>query len=280
MKKTLVIALASLNLAACTSVEGLRPDIAAKPLPSRLDEIAYINDLRSAYTTDNETGLAEDLCFTGKGLDAFKSKSGEGYQRADDPENFTSKASCLRFKRLNSETAETRIREYLAAGFGLTDIYCERFFTVASASKQNRVFGQNFANGVDSLVGAALSLSGAGSTATGIVNSGFGLIDSTFEAYDTAFLIGPEFSEVRRLVLAAQNDYRRKTYSNEGANLPITYSGARSTVERYAGFCSNSGMKELVSKAVNDKSDALTSVAQGSKKAIRIENIQEPPETQ
>lgn len=274
---------ASLNLAACSTVESVRPDIAAKPLPSRLDEIAYINELRAAYEIASDSrAIAAGMCFEGEGiknLRAFKSASGQGYVDARDPENYSISNACIRFKTLSPTKGQNiEIRNYLSAGFGLTDLYCERFFTVASASQRNRVFGKSFSNGVDSLVGAALSLSGAGSTATGIVNSSFGLLDDTFDAYDTAYMVGAEFSEVRRLVVAAQGEYRRETFATKSARFPLSYSGARSVIERYAAFCSYAGMQELVSKAVNDKSDQLSdSDEPKDPQNEKAGNIQSPP---
>jgi hypothetical protein len=47
MKKLICILLSATSLSACTSIEAVRPDIAAKPIPSRYDEIALINQLGS-----------------------------------------------------------------------------------------------------------------------------------------------------------------------------------------------------------------------------------------
>jgi hypothetical protein len=112
-------------------------------------------------------------------------------------------------------------------------------------------------NGIDTLVGSVLTLSGAGATATGITNAGFGLLDGTFEAYDVAYLVGPDLSEVRRLVQAAQGEYRQSSLDTTRKEFPTSFVGARSIIERYAGLCSFTGMRELVGKSVKDKTDAL-----------------------
>lgn len=250
----------ALALSGCASVEGFRPDIAAKPVPSRLDEIAYINVLRSAFVVRDQRGAASNglpdaqLCFQGTDLTAFKSKSGQGYNDTKYKEEEFEGQKCFGY-RPNPQTAE--MRHYLTAGFGLTDLYCQRFFTVANASEQNRKFGRNVASGVDVMVGSILSLSGAGETAVGIANAGFGLLDTTFESYDTAYLVAPDMSNVQKLVLEAQDEYRKTALD---AKLMVTgYPGARSVIERYATICTFSGMRELVNKSLKDKTDQINS---------------------
>ena len=256
--KMVVGILSAVTLSGCTSVEGFRPDIAAKPLPSRLDEIAYINVLRSAFIVRQQSGAANNglpdvqLCFAGTDLAAFKSKSGQGYNDTKYQEEEYFGQKCLGYRQ---NPADTEMRHYLTAGFGLTDLYCQRFFTVANASEQNRKFGRNVASGVDVMIGSILSLSGAGDTAVGIANAGFGLLDTTFESYDTAYLVAPDMSNVQKLVLAAQDEYRKTALD---ASLMVKgYPAARSVIERYATLCTFSGMRELVNKSLKDKTDQI-----------------------
>lgn len=175
-------------LPGCTSVEGLRPDIAAKPLPSRLDEIAYINALRGAYEISSDTH-----CFTGADLRAFKAKLAQGYRETDDPENFMKDNPCVNFETVDgtNSSGKTALANYLTAGFGLTDLYCKRFFTIASESQQNRIFGRNLTNGIDTLVGSILTLASAGDTAIGITNGSFGLINGRWRALTPRIWSGP-----------------------------------------------------------------------------------------
>lgn len=280
-RNSLISVIACALLGGCAAVEEVRPDIAAKPLPSRLDEIAYINELRSAYIlTRTDKSFPEELCFDGKDLRAFKSKSGQGYRQSEDPENLGD--GCVKFKKIEDGDSEKRVlQSYLSAGFGLTDLYCERFFTVAAASDRDRKFGRTVSNGVDTLIGSVLTLSGAGRTAIGITNAGFGLIDDGFEAYDTAYLVGPDLSEVRRLVAAAQGEYRQSALNREGSGFPSTYAGARSVIERYAGLCSYTGMRELVGKSVKDKTDQINDKVENkksddSKDADETNDLQSP----
>ncbi len=245
-------------LGGCSSLEGLRPDIAAKPVPSRLDEIAYINVLRSAFILHNVAGPAADglpneaICFDGAELKAFKSKSGQGYRGTAYKEEEFAAEQCLAYR---AKPKVDEMRHYLTAGFGLTDLYCQRFFTVANASEQNRKFGRNVASGVDVMMGTILNLSGAGETAAGIVNAGFGLLDTTFESYDTAYLVAPDMSNVQKLVLAAQDEYRKQALGDVMKDLG--YPGARSVIERYATLCTFSGMRDLVNQSLKDKTDQI-----------------------
>ncbi len=261
-----LLASAFIFLGGCASIEEIRPDIAAKPIPSRLDEIAYINELRSAYVvTESESSFPKDICFKGNGLKPFKSKSGQGYRPDPDPEDAGD--GCIRFRQVPAGPAGAKeVQDYLAAGFGLTDLYCERFFTTAAASDRNRKFGRTVSNGVDTLIGSVLTLSGAGRTAIGITNAGFGLIDNGFEAYDTAYLVGPDLSVVRRLVSAAQSEYRQGFLKADEKDVPKSYAGARSVIERYAGLCSYTGMRELVGKSVSDKTNEINEKVAKEKK--------------
>ncbi len=253
------LVLAAASLAGCTSVEALRPDIAAKPLPSRLDEIAYINSLRSAYEV-----VTDDHCFDGKDLRAFKAKLGQGYRKTDDPENFLSSDKCLKFKAVDGSklAGKSALADYLTAGFGLTDLYCKRFFSIASETQQNRVFGRNLTNGVDTLVGSILTLASAGDTAIGITNGSFGLINGTLEGFDAAYLVGPDMPEVERLVKAEQTLFKETVFAKDGKSFPSSYAGARSVIESYAGICSFTGMRQLVAKSVADKTETLNQKVQ------------------
>lgn len=261
--KILISICGGVLLSGCASVEGFRPDIAAKPVPSRLDEIAFINTLRSAFVVRDQDVVASyglpdlDLCFDGSDLAAFRSKSGQGFNDTKYKEEEFAGKSCLGYR---PNPLPPEMRHYLTAGFGLTDLYCQRFFTVANASEQNRKFGRNVASGVDVMVGSILSLSGAGETAVGIANAGFGLLDTTFESYDTAYLVAPDMSNVQKLVLAAQDEYRKTALDT--ALMVKGYPGARSVVERYATICTFSGMRELVNKSLKDKTDQINANTQ------------------
>jgi hypothetical protein len=264
MKKCIFVLLSTLvGLSGCTSVEGLRPDIAARPVPSGLDEVAYINVLRSAFVVQNATNTIfgspdQALCFKGDGLKPFRSKSAQGYAATKNLEDKLPQDTCITYKQVpDNQAGKAELRNYLTAGFGLTDIYCQRFFTVANASEQNRKFGRSFASGVDVLVSSILTLSGAGEVPVGIANAGFGLVDKTFEGYDAAYLVAPDMSNVRKLVLAAQDQYRKQALDMSLPAFPTGFASSRSVIERYAGICTYSGMRELINKSLKDKTDEI-----------------------
>lgn len=262
MKKIVLMALLA---GGCTSFEGIRPDIAAKPVPSRFDEEAHINELRSAFeylppgrTQDGERRSSLG-CFQGTDLKPFRAKSAEGYARGV-PEEFdrTTETMCIYYRPLPMDAAARKkiLFDYVSAGFSLTDLYCARFFTVVTASAQNRAFGKSVFGGVDTLMSSILTLSNAGTTAIGVANSGFGLIDTTFDAYDSAYLVAPDMANVRKLVLAAQNEYRANVLEGD-KDFPETYSTARSIIERYAGLCTFPGMRQMVNDSIAEKTNQV-----------------------
>ncbi|MEP3051443.1 MAG: hypothetical protein ABJP48_00495 [Erythrobacter sp.] len=335
MKRILLASMSTLALCACSAFgDDFRPDIAAKPLPSRLDEIAYINVLRQAFVpipANPNNGMVDDtgnpgnsssmesdegqasvsggetstdagsdiqttnarvlqdritadsgLCFNGHGLERFRSRLGEGLHNTDGHEDFLESQDkrvnqCITFREYQrpdfssdtkfsnpaSQTNLIEMQTYLAAGFGLTDIYCDRFFTNASANAQNRQFLRDLNTGVDALVGSVLTLSGAGATATGIVNSGFGLADDGLQAYDAAFLIAPDLGAVRELIQASQSEFRKPFFAGSREEMdqyfPRSYPGARAIIERYASQCSFSGMRQLINKSIGGTTDEINS---------------------
>ncbi|ASK89811.1 hypothetical protein [Sphingorhabdus sp. SMR4y] len=247
-------------MTACSTLESVRPDIEARPLPSRLDETAYINALRDAFEVMDSK--SNELCFDGAGLKPFKDKSAQGYSSTAYHEEKLRVPRCLKFKKVPANEVETKMKDYMLAGFGLTDLYCQRFFTITTASERNRRFGESTANSLDVLVNSVLTLSNAGNTAIGITNSGFGLVDKTFEGYDMAYMVSPDIANVQKLVYSAQSEYRERALNPKLTTFPSGYGGARSIIERYANFCTFNGMKALLNESVKNKIDQIDSSLQ------------------
>nr|WP_166175220.1 hypothetical protein [Altererythrobacter segetis] len=149
------------------------------------------------------------------------------------------------------------VTKYLEAGFGLTDLYCQRFFVIAAQSDRKRQFERNSGSTVDALMNAVLGLSGAGQTALGLSNAAFEAYDSTYQNIQDAFLVSPDIANVRKLVQAAQLDFKTRTLKA----MPTSYEDGRSTIERYAGICSYTGMKQLVNDSVTSQTQELTNSA-------------------
>jgi hypothetical protein len=252
----------ALLLSACTSPERLRPDVEAWQPPSRLEEIAYINALRDAFIFIPAT--ADPLCHDGSGTGYFRPSLSQGLpehqrgqeqaRRADSsrPADDPGTGVCVSYK---PSPQPPEIRRYLEAGFGLSDVYCQRYFVVATQSRLKRRFARNAFSSVDTLVGSILSLTAVGATATGIVNGAFGLVDSTFQNVDDSFLVAADLENVRSLVQAAQDAYRAEAVRAQA--LATSYPAARSVIERYAGICSYTGMRRLVNASVNAQSRQL-----------------------
>lgn len=232
MRKRLL--LVSLLLSGCTSVETLRPDIAARVPPSRLDEIAYINALREAF----DFQASPEGCYNGAKLEHFRPTLEQGYRQHNSEQEAAAGAPCVTYR----EAEPALIQRYLEAGFGLTDLYCQRFFIIAQESAQKRRFQRSTGTTVGGLVNSVLGLANAGETAISIAGAGFTALNSGFQNVDDAFLVAPELETIRTLVHAAQDDYRQRAFSSP----PTSYLSARSVIERYAGHCSYPGMKQLV----------------------------------
>ena len=232
------------SVSACTSVERLRPDIEARLLPSRLDEIAYVNTLRSAFV---ETASPITPCFDGDST-YFRSDLQQGYQEhtAEQEGVGSGTDKCWTYK---SAPGADAINQYLDAGYGLASIYCQRFFVIANQSRVKRDFQRDSVSNLDNLVGTVLSLASAGDRAIGIVDGAFGAADATYQSIDDAFLISPDLGNVRDLVLAAQQQHIRNTRRRP----PTTYPGARQNIEDFAGYCTFTGMQGLVNNSVAEQ---------------------------
>ena len=251
----------TIALSACASVEPLRPDMASRVLPSRLDEIAYINSLREAFVI---TPVSDGRCYDGANLRYFRARFGQGYpEHTAEQETLPSlTAACVQYRDIAGMAVAQRrpiVRRYLEAGFGLTDLYCQRYFIVAAESAQRRRFQRNSGATVDTLVNAVLGVANAGETALAVANAGFEGYDSTFQNIEDAFMVAPDLANVRDLVHAAQQEFRKEAFKNE--NLPDTFEGSRSVLERYAGLCSYSGMRQLVNDSVTTATRTLNDQA-------------------
>lgn len=248
----------SILVAGCTSIEPLRPDMEARLIPSRLDEIAFINGLREAYTP-----VTESIgCYDGKSLKRIRPKYSQGYAEDDPAQDALGSSQCVTFRATSTNLVDraAQVTRYLENGFGLTDIYCQRYFVVATQTRQGRKFQRNTGSAVDVLVGSVLTALGGGTTITGLANAGFEAFDSTYKNIDDAFVVAPERDDVRKLVHAAQQDFRATVFDVK--NLPQSYPGARSVIERYAGLCSFDGMRQLVADAVSGKAKDLNEKAE------------------
>lgn len=262
MRRSFIL-LALCSSSACTSVEALRPDIHARPVPSRLDEIAYINGLRRAYNTKAELSTAP--CYQGENLSAFQPKFVQGYREVDPDAERLNTDQCLSFTPSALQPGEPNdavqpvnpqaagIQDYLDNGFGLADLYCSRFMVIAAETRQSRKIQRNTASAVDVLVGIVLSQVAAGTQAISIANGAFGAVNSTYQNIDDAFVITPEKESLIRLVHNAQDTFRSQARKKP----PRSFAEGRSFVERYASMCTFDGMRALVTGSVQLASQSL-----------------------
>lgn len=239
----------------CSTIEPLRPDMEARPVPSRLDEIAYINGMRRAleYSRPEQTPVG---CYQGDKLKPFNPKFTQGYREFDEAAEHTKVQanSCLTFKESSGNSTASKIEEYLANGYGLVDLYCSRFFIIAGETRQVRKLQKDSATSVSTLVQGVLHAIGATEHALTSATLGFGLIDSTYKNIDAAFVITPEHETLIHLVQTAQSAYRTQSR----ATAALTFPEARSRIERYASMCTFDGMQQLVNASLNESSKQLT----------------------
>lgn len=241
-------------LSACTSLEPLRPDMHARPIPSRIDEVAFINGLRAAYVA-----YAGPDCYVGTGLKAYRPKFVQGYREYDANAENLSSGQCIRFAMLDANPAvrEPLVREYLANGFGLTDLYCNRFFMTAAETRQSRRMQSTTLSGVDTLVTSVFTALGAGTVTTGVLNNTFEAGTATYNNIDASFLVAPDRDDLVKLVQSAQDSIRTQAFTD----LPKSYPTARSVIERYASTCTFDGMRALVGVAVKQAATKLADEA-------------------
>lgn len=149
------------------------------------------------------------------------------------------------------------MRRYLNAGFALSDIYCDEFFRDAEESQRRRRYGRAITNDVGTAITTILGLANAGQDLVTGAAAGFGFGDSLWRNYDEAFVVSPDLSNVRSLVLAAQDVFRKRTYEQE---LPGDYSSAQSVILRYANQCSTLGMQSLLNQSANQQEQILKKI--------------------
>ncbi|MEO7814912.1 MAG: hypothetical protein ABIR87_05655 [Sphingomicrobium sp.] len=258
-----------LALSACTTFEPLRPDMGARPIPSRLDEIAYINGLRAAYQTAPSSALP---CYNGKDLKAFRPKFEQGFRETDEAADKPDGQTCLAFQPRDANWADVtpnskkatkaleqrnpqanRLADYLDNGFGLADLYCSRFMVIAAETRQARKLQKSSFAAVDLLMGTVLNAVSAGADLTNSINSGFGLIGSTYDNIDNAFVITPEKDTLVRLVQAAQSAFRQEVRERPAHS----FAQGRSYIEKYSSMCTFDGMRGLVEASLAHSTDTM-----------------------
>ncbi|MBY0300496.1 hypothetical protein [Sphingomonas ginsenosidimutans] len=223
MRGTFLAASGAMLLTGCVSGSALSTDLSARPVPSPQTEDALIEVLAESL---EQTGTRTDADGKSRPIMTFREPRDAG-----------------------------EIKRYLAAGFALTDIYCDRFFRETNAAMRRRKFGRALTNDVGTAVGSVLglitSVPKAVVSGTSAVTGG---LDSTWRNYEDSFVVSPELESIRSLVLAAQDDYRQQTYREA---FPADYMTARSAVVRYAGLCSFLGMKALLNQSVDQRRNEL-----------------------
>lgn len=156
----------------------------------------------------------------------------------------------------SGEIPTNKMKDYLSAGFALSDFYCSSFFQDADESQRRRRFGRAATNDVGTAMTTILGLANAGENLVTGVAAGFGLGDNLWRNYDDAFTVTPELSNIQSLVFAAQDNWRERSLGKK-ASLPANYYSAQTVIMRYANLCSTLGMQALLNKSSTQEKRAL-----------------------
>ena len=159
----------------------------------------------------------------------------------------------LSCERLKADLDGRELAHFTAAGFTLSDYYCDVFFRQTNQAARHRRFARNLNNDVGGVVATVLGLAKAGSGVVGGVAAGFSLADGSFRNYDEAFMVDADLAKLRRLVLSAQDNMKLAVQ----AKPPTTVFAAESTILRYAGLCSFLGMQDLLNDSVAAKTASI-----------------------
>lgn len=221
---------------------------------------------RSAETTLEERALISNLASAYIPADSYECP-------IDKSENCEIKANkSFKYRNLSSQ----EIRSFVDAGMTLSDLYCDKFFKSINQASRKRQFARGAFNDAGGAIAAVLGLVKAGSAVTGGTAAGFSFIDSGFRNYDESFLVDTNISMMRRLVISAQDNMKKKIIASPPSNI----FRAESTVIRYSGLCSFLGMQDLLNSSlqaqINKTEDNTRNIAKENQKPF-ANNVPPPP---
>jgi hypothetical protein len=131
---------------------------------------------------------------------------------------------------------------------------------VATASQARRNFARDTVSDIQTLVNSILTFSGAGDIAVGVTGAALGTVEGGFGNFDNAFLVAPDMAEVRELIASARGEFRSRYRTSE--QLPPNYEAARSVIEGYAGLCSFTNMRRMISVSMQEAREELETTTQ------------------
>lgn len=137
------------------------------------------------------------------------------------------------------------MKEYLEAGFALSNHYCFAFFYDADESQRRRKFGRAATNDLGTVFSTILGLASAGENVVTAAAASVGLADSFWRNYDDAFVVDPNLANVKALVMAERRNVAARVTADD-ARLPTSYSGAHIVLLDYDQSCSTLGMRQLI----------------------------------
>ena len=251
MSKSLLAACGAVVMLSGCSTNGplqFRPTMGGDQAALGIESLVYLNELQRAYVSDTDCVM--------NALPSLQSVESESFRRLKKPGESdletAARLGCVRFNKKNVNADD--FKAHLAAGLGLSDLYCDDYFRRITLRKQTRQFGRSTTNDVGTAASVGLGLASAGSVLTGGAGALFGLADGIFRNYDAAFVVEPDLGKMLDLVKSAQGEMRESF--KEGP--PASYAEANAGITAYAQLCSYAGMDDLLNTALEAGSNPET----------------------
>lgn len=175
-----------------------------------------------------------------------------------------------------SPVPRAMMKEYLEAGFALSNHYCFAFFYDADESQRRRKFGRAATNDLGTAFSTILGLASAGENVVTAAAASVGLADSFWRNYDEAFVVDPNLANVKALVMAERRNAAARALADD-ARLPTSYSGAHIVLLDYDQSCSTLGLRQLIdNSSIKQKSELDKQSAAIEKDGITAAAAAEP----
>jgi hypothetical protein len=156
-----------------------------------------------------------------------------------------------------TEPSQAAIDLYLDTAGTLTIMYCENRFQEMFADERERKFSQTAINDAGTFASAMMGITSAGATATSVVGTTFGLWDGWFKNYERNYAITPDVTSLRRMVLAKVRNEITNIETDRSNQKIKNFAVAKKYVFTLANYCSDVGMKSLISAAIDVKAEDL-----------------------
>ena len=151
----------------------------------------------------------------------------------------------------NADPAD--IKQFVAAGYDLTDQQCDRFFTAVYNLRNNLSFTKDTLVSAASAASVFAGIAGVSAKVLTALAGGTGLIPTSINNYQQVYLMASVPNETRNLVFDGMAAWRAKY--PPGSITSAT--DARSVVRGYANYCTLPSITQFVSDSVKSSKTVL-----------------------